>query len=151
MKNILFLFGMLCSLTSFAQNKPVIPPAEVQSAFEKQFPKMKPNWTSEYKGDDGTDIRYEATFSDGTDKMAAYDKIGNLKTVEELIQISQLPLSAVHYLRSHTYEQNILEISKVTDNIKVVTYEVGLKKDGKFLDLIFDAQGDFLQSVAKDN
>lgn len=154
MKNVLSIFCVLCGLVTFGQNQPkikeIVPPAEVSAAFEKEFPRMKPVWSQEFTGQDEDEIRYEANFSDIVNKMVVYDKLGNLKAVEISIQINELPTNAIHYLRSNTYEKSITEIVKVTDNIKITTYEAGINKDGKFFDLVFDSQGNFIQMAEKD-
>lgn len=153
MKNAIYLISLFCGWMVSAQNpvKETVPPAEVSAAFEKEFPKAKPVWASEFTGDDSDEVRYEATFTrNSLRNLAAYDKLGNLKAVETEISMNQLPGNAFHYLRSNTYEKNIVELAKVTDNSKNTTYEIGIKKEGKFFDLVFDSNGNFVKRVEKD-
>lgn len=150
MKQLLLLFALLFFALGQAQNK-VVPPAEVSSAFEKEFPKMKPVWSQEYVGDDRSEIRYEAQFSNNeVNKLAAFDKLGNLKAVETAVQLGQLPANAFHYIRKKFSFETIKEASKVVDSNKQTTYEVGMETNGKFYVLVFDKDGNFLQQTEKD-
>lgn len=152
MKNVICFLSLFCGwLVSAQSTKEIVPPAEVSAAFEKEFLKVKPVWASEFTGEDSDEIRYEATFSrDNIRNMAAYDKLGNLKAIETEIALNQLPGDAFHYLRSHTYEKNIVEIAQVTDSNKTITYEIGIQKDDRFFDLVFDRGGSFVKRVEKD-
>lgn len=150
MKKFLLAFGCLATVMAYAQNKIVLP-AEVSSAFEKEFPKMKPSWTQEYVGDDKSEIRYEAQFStNNTNKVAAYDKLGNLKAIETAVQLGQLPTNAFHYIRKKFALETIKEASQVVDGSKQKTYEVGIENAGKFYVLVFDKDGNFVQQTQKD-
>lgn len=152
MKNVICLFSLFCGWIISAQNtKEIVPPAEVSAAFEKEFPQTKPVWASEFTGEDSDEVRYEAIFSlDNIRNMAAYDKLGNLKAIETEITINQLPENAFHYLRSNTYEKNIVEMARVTNGNKMITYEIGLQKGNRFFDLVFDRSGNFIKRVEKD-
>lgn len=153
MKKVVCSICLLFGWAVTAQNpvKKIVPPAEVSAAFEKEFPKAKPVWSSEFTGEDSDEVRYEATFSrNNVRNMAAYDKLGNLKAVETEISLKQLPGNAFHYLRSNTYEKNIVELAQVTAADKSITYEVGVEKEGVFFDLVFDSRGNFVKRVEKD-
>lgn len=149
MKKLLFLFVMMGAAILQAQNK-TNPPAEVSAAFEKEFPKMKPSWTQDYEGDAATEVRYEATFSsNNVNKMAVFDKLGNLKAVETSLQLGQLPPNVFHYIRKNYSFETIKEAVKVVRD-KTTTYEIGIVKDNKFYDLVFDAGGNFVKQQQKD-
>lgn len=152
MKKAMLLLVLAGSMLS-AQNrnaKAVVPPAEVSAAFEKEFPKMKPSWTQDYEGSDKSDVRYQASFSsNNANKMAEYDKTGNLKAVETSLQLGQLPPNIFHYIRKNYAFETIKEAVKVVDGSKNTTYEIGIQKDNKFFDLVFDAGGNFVEQVEK--
>lgn len=154
MKKAMLLLVMAGAMLS-AQNKnqtanAVVPPAEVSAAFEKEFPKMKPSWTQDYEGDDATEVRYQANFSsNNVNKMAAFDKLGNLKAIETSLQLGQLPPDVFHYIRKNYSFETIKEAVKVVSDNKT-TYEIGIVKDNKFFDLVFDANGNFIKQQQKD-
>jgi len=150
MKQFLFTFLLLANVFTYAQNK-VVPPAEVSAAFEKAFPKMKPTWTQEYTGEDKSKIRYEAQFNNADiSKVAAFDKLGNLKAVETALQLGQLPTNVFHYLRKKYSLETIKEASKVVASDQQTTFEVGIEVAGKFYVLVFDKDGNFVQQVQHD-
>jgi hypothetical protein len=150
MKKIFLLFAL--SAFAFVQAQKIVPPAEVSAAFEKEFPKMKPNWTQEFTGDDHSEIRYEAQFTaaNNTNKVAAFDKLGNLKAVETGLQLGQLPTGAFHYIRKKFSLETIKEASEVIDNDKNKTYEIGIESNQKFYVLVFDKDGNFVTQNEKD-
>ncbi|WP_431242093.1 hypothetical protein ACQ9BO_19450 [Flavobacterium sp. P21] len=45
--------------------------------------------------------------------------------------------------------KEIKEIAVVVDDKNKTTYEVGVKKDSKFYDVVFDKDGDFNVSIEK--
>lgn len=149
-KNSIVLLALLVFMLGQAQNK-IVPPAEVSAAFEKEFPKMKPVWSQEYVADDKSEIRYEAKFSTSSgNKVAAFDKLGNLKAIETSVQLGQLPTNAFHYIRKKFELEAVKEASQVVDGSKNKTYEVGIQMTGKFYVLVFDKDGNFVQQVEKD-
>ncbi|MFD1604689.1 hypothetical protein ACFSJW_14860 [Flavobacterium artemisiae] len=156
MKNVFFIAVFLCSSFLMAQEgtnmkKVVTPPEKVKFAFEKEYPGKTPVWSEEYVGDDNDEIRYEAKYNvdQKTKATAIYDNLGVLKAYELQIPLSKLPQSAQIYLKKNYAAKAVKEIALVVDYKKTTTYEVGIQKDGKFYDVVFDKDGDFNVTIEK--
>ncbi|ABQ07289.1 hypothetical protein [Flavobacterium johnsoniae] len=152
MKNVFLLIVLLWSGFIIGQNNVVTPPEKVRFTFEKEYPNKVPVWSVRYVGDDDDEIRYEAKFN--TDKntkaLAVYDNLGVLKAYELQIPLSQLPVKAQTYLKKNYAAKAIKEVSVVVDDKNQTTYEVGVEKDSKFYDVVFDKNGGFDVSIQKD-
>ncbi|MGN7812713.1 hypothetical protein [Flavobacterium sp. 22076] len=152
MKNVFLLIVLLWSGFIIGQNNVVTPPEKVRFTFEKEYPNKVPVWSVRYVGDDDDEIRYEAKFN--TDKntkaLAVYDNLGVLKAYELQIPLSQLPVKAQTYLKKNYPAKAIKEVSVVVDDKNQTTYEVGVEKDSKFYDVVFDKNGGFDVSIQKD-
>ena len=131
--------------------KTVTPPELVRVAFEKEYPGKTPVWYEEYVGDDNDEIRYEAKYNVNTttNALAIYDNLGNMKAYELQIPFNQLPQKAQVYLKKNYQSKSIKEIAVVVDDKNKTTYEVGVEKDSRFYDVIFDANGGFNVSLEK--
>lgn len=131
--------------------KVVTPPEKVKFTFEKEYPGKVPVWSEEYVGDDNDEIRYEAKYNvdSKTKAVAIYDNLGVLKAYELQIPLSKLPLAAQTYLKKNYAAKAVKEIALVVDYKKTTTYEVGVQKDGKFYDVVFDKDGDFNVAIEK--
>ena len=156
MKNVLLFFTFLCSGFLVAQEgtnkkKVITPPEKVRLAFEKEYAGKVPVWSEEYVGDDADEIRFEARYNvnDTTMAVAIYDNLGNMKAFELQIAFRDLPIKAQSYLKKNYKAKAILEIAKVVDDKNKTTYEVGVTKDSKFYDVVFDKDGDFDVSIEK--
>jgi hypothetical protein len=145
MKNVILLAVMAISTVGCAQSKEKKDvPKVVTEAFAKEYPNTKVDWDIE---DDG----YEAEFKlNGKDASADYDKNGNKLATEVEVSESELPSSALTYLKSNYPKSKIKETAKIIDSKNVVTYETEIKIDGKNSDLLFDANGNFLKIVQGD-
>lgn len=131
--------------------KVVTPPEKVKFTFEKEYPGKVPVWSEEYVGDDNDEIRYEAKYNvdSKTKAVAIYDNLGVLKAYELQIPLNKLPLAAQTYLKKNYAAKAVKEIALVVDYKKTTTYEVGVQKDGKFYDVVFDKDGDFNVAIEK--
>ncbi|KAF2515607.1 hypothetical protein [Flavobacterium foetidum] len=145
MKNIFQILILCFSAFSAAQNNVVTPPEKVRMNFEKEYPGKTPVWSEEYVGDDNDEIRYEAKYNvnNTTKALAVYDNLGNLKAYELQIPLSQLPLKAQSYLKKNYTAKAIKEIAVVVNDKNKTTYEVGIEKDSRFYDVVFDKNGGF--------
>jgi hypothetical protein len=157
MKDIVLVFVFLCSSGLMAQsiindNKAVTPPETVRFAFEKEYPNKKAIWALEYVGDDNDEIRYEGKFktNENASALAVYDNLGNLKAFELQIPLSQVPQKAQNYLKKNNAANAIREIAVVVDSNQKTTYEVGIEKDARFYDVVFDKNGGFDVIIEKD-
>jgi hypothetical protein len=151
---VTFIFILVFSLKMVGQEKPkekIVPPMIVKIAFEKEFPKETPTWTTDFGAEDLDQIRYEAKFKSSNSRgLAVYDNEGNLKAYEVLIQKKDIPSNIVNYLKSNYANFKIDEASKVKNDKNEITYEIGIVLDGKFYDAVFDHEGDFLEITQKD-
>lgn len=156
MKSLLLSILLLCNGFLIAQEgttmkKVVTPPEKVKFTFEKEYPGKTAVWSEEYVGDDDDEVRYEARFNKdkNTKVVAIYDNLGVLKALEQQIPLSKLPLDAQNYLKKNYPPKSIREIAVVVDDNKKTTYEVGITKDFKFYDVVFDKDGDFNVIIEK--
>ncbi|MBZ4044322.1 PepSY-like domain-containing protein [Flavobacterium hibisci] len=147
----MFSFSYLTAQEGINMKKTVIPPELVRAAFEKEYPGKTAVWSEEYVGDDNDEIRYEAKYNvnNTTKALAIYDNSGNMKAYELQIPLSKLPPKAQAYLKKNYPAKAIKEIAVVVDDKNKTTYEVGVEKDSKFYDLIFDRNGGFDVSIEK--
>jgi hypothetical protein len=147
----LFSFNFLIAQVGTNMKKTVTPPELVRAAFEKEYPGKTPVWYEEYVGDDNDEIRYEAKYNvnNTTKALAIYDNSGNMKAYELQIPLSKLPPKAQTYLKKNYPAKAIKEIAVVVDDQNKTTYEVGVQKDSKFYDVIFDKNGGFDVSIEK--
>ncbi|WP_238568004.1 hypothetical protein [Flavobacterium sp. ASV13] len=131
--------------------KVITPPEKVRFAFEKEYPGKTAVWSEEYVGDDDDEVRYEAKFNKdkNTKAVAIYDNSGVLKAFQLQIPLSKLPINAQTYLKKNYSPKAIKEIAVVVDDKNKTTYEVGVTKDSKFYDVVFDKDGDFNVSIEK--
>jgi len=157
MKNFYVIIAFLCSSFLIAQtgvspDKVVTPPEKVVYTFQKEYPGKIPVWTMKYVGDDDDEIRYEAKYVTDTKAkaLAVYDNLGVLKAYELQIPLSQLPAKAQNYLKKNYPAKAIKEIAVVVDYKNTTTYEVGIEKDSKFYDVVFDKNGGFDVLIQKD-
>ena len=157
MKNIFLIIGLLSSSFLIAQSgvspdKVVTPPEKVLYTFQKEYPGKTPVWTMKYVGDYDDEIRYEAKYT--TNKkakaLAVYDNLGLLKAYELQISLTQLPVKAQNYLKKNYSARAINEIAVIVDDTNKTTYEVGIEKDAKFYDVVFDKNGGFDVIIEKD-
>ena len=150
MKNIFIAVLFICSGFLLAQEglnmkEKISPPEKVLFTFQKEFPNKVPVWSREYVGDDNDEVRYEAKFKTDTktEALAVYDNLGILKAYELQIPLSQLPPKAQAYLKKNYPAKAIREIAVVVDYKNKTTYEVGVEKDSRFYDVVFDKNGGF--------
>ncbi|WPO78504.1 hypothetical protein [Flavobacterium sp. KACC 22761] len=156
MKKLLLIILFSCNGFLIAQEgtnmkKVITPPEKVKITFEKEYPGKTAVWSEEYVGDDDDEVRYEAKFDKdkNTKAVAIYNNSGVLKAFELQIPLSKLPINAQAYLKKNYSPKEIKEIAVVVDDKKKTTYEVGVKKDSKFYDVVFDKDGDFDVSIEK--
>ncbi|MDQ6471738.1 hypothetical protein RB619_13865 [Flavobacterium sp. LHD-80] len=156
MKKLLLIILFSCNGFLIAQEgtnvkKVITPPEKVKFTFEREYPGKAAVWSEEYVGDDDDEVRYEAKFNKdkNTKAVAIYNNSGVLKAFQLQIPLSKLPLDAQVYLRKNYSPKAIKEIAVVVDDKKKTTYEVGVTKDAKFYDVVFDKDGDFNVIIEK--
>ncbi|MDD4637345.1 MAG: PepSY-like domain-containing protein [Bacteroidales bacterium] len=113
-------------------------PAVVKTAFEKQYPGLKAEWSEE----DGC---FEAEFKQNKKEMSAvYDAQGVLQETEEEITVNELPKAVTDYVNANK-SGKIKEAAIITKPDGTVNYEAEIK--GK--DFMFDATGNFIQIASE--
>jgi uncharacterized membrane protein YkoI len=152
---LVFIFLYSCLLTAqskIAPNNVVTPPEKVLFTFQKEYPGKIAVWALKYVGDDDDEIRYEGKFktNENTESLAVYDNLGVLKAFETQIPLSKLPQKAQAYLKKNYPAKAIREIAIVVDYKNKTTYEVGIEKESKFYDVVFDQNGGFDVIIQKD-
>ena len=132
---------MLSCLASFilsacAQKMDVAKvPAAVKNSFEKKYPGTAAKWEKE-------DGNYEVNFKQNGNSMSELISTdGTIMETEMDIKITELPPTAVNYVKEHYKGKTIKEASKITKGDGTVNYEAAVA--GK--DVIFDANGKFIK------
>jgi len=148
MRNIILFAFVVCSNFLIAQNGILLPPENIRTAFEKQYPKKKPIWEVEYSSKN-EDVIFEAKFNE-TPKIAAfarYDKNGNFKAYKAQTILTKLPKKAQVYLKENYPVKSLRQFFSVVNDLNVKSYEASLIKDSKFYNIIFDEDGEFYKRV----
>ena len=149
MKKIMLAAFVSISCSSlFAQKNAVKEnevPNDVKTSFHRDFPTAA-NVVWEKEGGS-----FEAVFTIDADKMSAeYTKKGYRKELEKQIDLKDLPPAAVEYIKKNVAGAKLMEASKTVTDKAVVTYEARIMTDGKFKELIFDANGKYLKKDSGD-
>lgn len=152
MKRLLLITVLF--LTSFVHaqknSKEFEPTLEVAKAFEKAFPKTKPVWRKEYDGEDKDQLSYEADFTVNNINMTAvYNALGIFKVLQIEIKAEDIPARIRSYMAKNYPKNKIVKAAKMLTNDNKVTYEIGITINGKWVDAVFNKEGDFLKMVDK--
>jgi len=155
MKNLAITIAFLCSFFLQAQTtentKEVEPTLQVSKAFEKDFPKVKPVWRKEFDGEDNDKLSYEADFTiNSTNMTAVYNALGQFQVLQIEIKEADLPANIKGYMSKNYPKNNIKKAARMMTNDNKVTYEIGITINGKWVDAVFNKEGDFLEMVEKD-
>ncbi|AWK06579.1 hypothetical protein HYN56_21045 [Flavobacterium crocinum] len=144
---ILFLFFICCNLVK-GQGASIVPPDNVINAFEKQYPKKKANWNVEY-GSKNDDITFEAKFTQApkTIAFAQYDQNGVFKVYKVQMPVLKLAKKIQSYLKANYSVKSVKQVFSVMDYSNKKSFEVGVIKDSKLYNLIFDQDGEFLKRI----
>jgi hypothetical protein len=127
------------------EEKQVNVPAAVKQNFTKDYPNVQVvTWKTE-------DNDFEAEFKlNDMDCSANYDKSGHRKEFEATIKNEQLPKAALDYIDKNYTDYKLVEAAKITNDKNEVTYEAEVGLNGKSMDLMFDANGKFLNKEEGD-
>jgi len=148
MKNLFLAIAIAFSVNLAAQtekkSKKIAVPAVIRETFKKEFPNKKVKWEME-------NADFEAKFKiNGKDASAVYNNEGHQKALEIEIKKSELPSSALEFLKKNYPRNKINETEKITDDKNVITYESEIEKDEKSFDVLFDDKGNFIKIVEED-
>lgn len=155
MKNLIlilvFFFSFLLRAQVRVNAKEVEPTLQVTKAFEKDFPKIKPNWRKEYEGEDKDELDFEADFTVNNANMTAvYNNLGVFRVLEIEIKTADIPAKISSYLAKNYPKNKIKKAVKVMTNSNKITYEIGITINDKCVDVLFNKECDFLKMVQKD-
>lgn len=134
--------------TSFAQKmKEADVPKAVVSGFHTNYKDAKAKeWEKE--GD-----MYEAEFDWKKMEMSAtFAADGKLMETEHEIKVAELPKAVSDYVTKNYAGYKISEASKIEDaTTKKVSYEAEIQKGKEEMDLLFDADGNFISKEAQEH
>jgi hypothetical protein len=139
MKNILFAFLLLISITTLKAQKD--PSVAVISTFKLKFPKaQKVNWTKEANGD------FEAEFKLNEKKMSAnFTPKGDWVETESPIDITKIP-PAVGASFKRQHEKAKIKLAYKIETAKQFKYEIEYKEGSKTQEVIYDIDGKVLKN-----
>ena len=134
---VLVMFG-LCIQSRAQKMVTKDVPAAVKEACMEAHPKATNiKWTKK-----GT--TYKCEFTENNKSLSAtFDNTGFMLENERNIPIEALPVDIVTYVNSKYKNKKIKEVSKMTDRMHIVSYQIQV--GGK--NLVFDAKGNYLKSV----
>ena len=135
---LMMVAAMITSLTFAQKLQEKDVPAQVKTAFQKQYPKASDvKWDKEGE-------KFEASFDlNKIDNSVLFDAQGNVLETEVEIELTQLPKGIVEYVKANYKGQKVKEAAKITDTKGTVTYEAEVKG----LDLLFDSNGKFIKET----
>lgn len=139
------LLALAVVLTGAAQAQELTAkqvPVAVTAAFQKAHPAAKQvKWEKE-------DGNYEAEFKQGVEELSVVlTAAGQLLETETEIRVAQLPAAVRGKLTSAYAGYQVTEAAKiVTAATGATTYEAELRKPGKKMDVIFDANGEVVKT-----
>jgi len=134
----LFAFvGLLVAQVSAQKINVSEVPELVRAAFNKSYPNAKPVWEKESGN-------FEASFKEeGKEVSVIIDHKGMILETETGMAVTELPATALEYLKSHYKGMKVKEAAKIVKAGGEIMYEAGM--NGK--DILFDADGKFLKEV----
>lgn len=151
MNRFLLFVTSFFSYLGFAQQSFEVP-IEVTQNLAVQFPNHTTvQWEHDFMGKEAEN---EVFIAHWVEKSKAFEivfsKTGAIQVIEESVAYNELPKQARKYLAENYPSDHFNVASRVSDG-KQLTYEVGIERDGKFLDIQFDDTGYFLQTVEKNS
>ncbi len=133
---LLLVIGFAATTANAQKVKEAEVPAEVKTAFTKNYPNVKA------KGWEKEDGNYEVVFDSNKNEMTlVIDPKGNVVQTETEIKVSELSKTITDYCAKNYAGKKIKEASKIVDAKGVVTYEAEIEK----MDVLFDANGRFIK------
>jgi len=139
MKKIIFFSFTFISFSVFASAqklKEAAVPAATKTSFKTKFPGTMGQWEKE-------DGNYEVTFKEnGKSRSAIIDSKGTIIEIETDIVSTELPSTALAYIKKHYTNPKIKGAAKVEKPNGTTNYEATI--NGK--DLLFDTNGTFIKA-----
>ncbi|MFQ3173704.1 MAG: hypothetical protein ACI9WT_001565 [Flavobacterium sp.] len=152
-KNLFLFFFIFFGLVSQAQNDGASRieqnvPLVVIESFNAVFSAKDPVWFTRYQGEDNQELVYVAKFILGNRYCkSVYDFNGNQIVFAATVDYNELPEGAHNYMKEKYPSFPIIEALMVTDNEKVVTYEIGIYIDNQYVIQVFSNDGDFIKNT----
>ena len=133
---LLLAIGSTTLIANAQKMKEADVPAEVKTAFAKQYPSVS---NAKWEKEDG---KYEAAFELKKEELSVLiDDTGKILETESEIAVSALPKVISEYCAKNYSGKKIAEASKIVDFEGSVTYEAEINK----MDVLFDANGKFIK------
>jgi hypothetical protein len=152
-KNLFLLFFIFFGLVSQAQNDGASRiernvPLVVIESFNTVFSAKDPVWFTRYQGKNNQELVYVAKFILGNRYCkSVYDFNGNQIVFAATVDYLEIPEGARNYMKEKYPSFPIIEALMVTDNKKVVTYEIGIYIDNQYVIQVFSNDGDFIKNT----
>lgn len=120
-------------------------PGNVRTVFKNLYPDaVNVKWGKEDKDE------FEAEFKlNGKSISVIIDEDGELGETETGIEISELPASAIGYIKANFKDYEITEAAKIVDEDDSVTFEAEISVNNKKQDVLFDSNGNHLKNHSK--
>ena len=120
-------------------------PDVAKRAFEAAYPAVKDaQWVQDEGG-------FEAEWKvNGMEHAVVYDATGNVLLTEEQVTEAQMPTAIAPYLAEKHAGMAVVKVG-MEQKAGVTTYEVELDNGGKELELLFDAEGNYIGTEADDS
>jgi hypothetical protein len=142
MKNIAAILAttlITCGVYAQKIKETAVPKAVVES-FHKNFGDIKVEKWEKEKG------KYEAEFDQKKDEVSAlFTEDGTLLETEKEIKFDELPAAVAPFIKKTYPAYKLNEASKITAADNQITYEAEVKKGKEEMDLLFDANGNFIK------
>lgn len=146
---VLFIYGFATQAQNdgasrIERNVPLV----VIESFNAVFSAKDPVWFTRYQGKDNQELVYVAKFILGNRYCkSVYDFNGNQIVFAATVDYNELPEGARNYMKEKYLSFPIIEALMVTDNEKVVTYEIGIYIDNQYVVQVFSNDGDFIKNT----
>jgi hypothetical protein len=109
----------------------------VTTSLHEAYPSILADWS---KDGDNFEAKYKA---DSLNRTVTYNSSGILIETNTEILEAALPVPVMEYLNENYKDQEVNEISKITNANGIVIYETKIK----VMDLTFDSSGKFVKTV----
>ncbi len=120
-------------------------PDVAKRAFEAAYPAVK---DAQWKHDeDGFEAEWKVN---GMQHAVVYDAKGTVLLTEEQVTEAQMPTTIAPYLAENHTGMAVVKVG-IEQKGGVTTYEVELDNGGKELELLFDADGNYIGTEADDS
>lgn len=140
MKNVFLLLLIVASVGKLQAQKLKSKhvPASVMTAFKNDYPNTKKTYWARDSSN------YQVAFHNGKAPVAVtYDPSGKKVITEMQMPVEDMPQGIIDYIKRNYPNEIVVEAAQIIHGEGMVTYEVQVKS----IALVFDANGNFMQSL----